>query len=292
MDVSVIIVGYNSRELLRDCIASIEAQTSSVVYEVIVVDNASSDGTADMLRAQFPQVQLVESGYNSGFGVANNLGIEAASGKYLFLLNPDTLLRNNAIKLLLDYAEASDERLGCVGCMLESVDGEPNNSYNNFSTLCNTLGWILSTYVYRLRRTTVKWPGVYGPLDVDFVLGADMFVPRRVLDAIGVFDPRFFMYCEEMDLQRRMALAGYRRTVIPGPRIVHLEGGGEYADNGWSYARRTYSMTSTILYIKKYYNPLAYGFFRVSYALLMTPKILVSNLSGKEKRGLVKLLFS
>ena len=123
MQVSVIIVNFNTRELLRNCLNSIYSQTKDISFEVIVSDNGSVDGSVEMLRSDFPQVILVDNKANLGFGTANNKGLDVAKGEFVFYLNSDTLLLNNAIKIFYDYwKQHESEQLGALGCNL--VDGE------------------------------------------------------------------------------------------------------------------------------------------------------------------------
>ena len=136
MDVSIIIVNYNTKHLLEDCLSSLYALTQSIDFEVIVVDNASSDDSETYITRKFPQVKWINSGENIGFGRANNLGAKYADGKYLFLLNSDTLLLNNAIKAFYDYAEThSEEQIGALGCWL--VDSNHNLYFDQYFVVGN-----------------------------------------------------------------------------------------------------------------------------------------------------------
>lgn len=145
MDISVIIVNYNTKQLLSECLNSIKDKTFGVDYEVIVVDNESKDGSQEMLIKDFPWARLIESGENLGFGKANNLGMSLAKGKYFLLLNSDTLLVNNAIKEFYDYAEANPG-FGALGSVLLGQDNRPCHSYGKFITPGSELKAALSKY--------------------------------------------------------------------------------------------------------------------------------------------------
>ncbi len=229
IDVSVIIVNYNTGELLGQCLDSIRSQTTSVTIEVIVVDNASRDDSVNIVASRYPWVRLIINTENLGFGAANNVGAKAAQGDYLLLLNSDTVLLNDAIGLFA--ADARHRGLtGVTGCLLCDAEGKPSNSFGVFPT---PLGMLVN----RLRmlfflKDRAGHGKISGELAVDFVTGADMFLRRDLYMEIGGFDERFFMYYEETDMQRRIADKGLPNRVIEGPRIVHLVGGGGKAKIG------------------------------------------------------------
>lgn len=291
--VSVIIVTYNTLEITRRCIESIYAHTKGIDFEVIVVDNASSDGS----RREFgtdPRIRYIYSEENLGFGRANNLGMQAANGKYLFLLNSDTLLLNNAVKILYDAAESYGGRLGVMGTILLDKQQRPTHSYGRFITIGNSLSDpIVRTY----RRLMHRKSEIYNPeiprsaIAVEYVSGADMFLPKTIFDATGGFDPDFFMYAEDTEWQYRMAKADYDRIIIPEPRIIHLEGGSDASSRReWSYTRLYNATSSRMLYIRKHCSRIAYLSFRIAYAGIRIPTILVAGYSGRQKIELLKLL--
>lgn len=277
MDVSVIIVNYNTKQLLNECLGTVYKQTKGIRFEVIVVDNASNDGSERFITEHYPQVHWINSGDNHGFGRANNLGAKFATGKYLFLLNSDTLLLNNAIKEFYDYAEAhSDERIGVLGCWLLDKDRKPNNSYGRFPSP-------RSEMQYLLRWTCRKYIlPQSGSNDVDYIIGADMFIRKDVFDSFGGFDSQFFMYYEETDLQYRMARNGYVRRVISTPQIIHLEG-GSFAQKGLTFNRFMMAQRSYKYYISKHYNGIKYIAFRLFLCLIRSTVLFQQGWTGKER---------
>ena len=277
MEVSIIIVSYNTCDLLRNCLISIYRQTQDIEFEVIVVDNDSKDRSQDMLENEFPQVKLVASQENLGFGKANNLGMARAAGKYLFFLNSDTLLQNNAVKLFYDYCRSTNEKVGALGTILRNANGSNIHSYGKFITLKSELKELTAKYLRFLKDKETHHPeDVSFSKEVDYITGADLFVPRYVYEELGGFDPRFFMYCEEVDWQRRMMEAGYKRIIIPGPEIVHLEGGSDVASSTvWSANRLKNIYESKRLYLEKYNRGLKYKSFRVAYIILRIPVIII-----------------
>lgn len=276
MDVSIIIVNYNTCELLRNCLCSIYEHTQNIEFEIIVVDNNSQDGSQKMLNNEFQQVKLINSQENLGFGRANNLGIQHAKGKYLFFLNSDTLLLNNAIKIFHDYCLSSNERIGALGAILKSNNGKNIHSYGNFITMKNELKELISKYLRFLKDKEIHHPdNVINAKGVDYITGADLFVPRNVYEELGGFDPRFFMYCEEVDWQYRMEESGFKRIIISGPEIVHLEGGSDASQsNIWSANRLECIYKSKKLYLGKYNRGVKYRMFKIAYATLRIPIIL------------------
>ena len=227
MDVSIIIVNYNTKPFLADCLNSIYEQTKDISFEVIVSDNGSTDGSIEMLKADFPQVILIENNANLGFGAANNRGLAVAKGKYVFYLNSDTILLNNAVKFFFDYWEKSPEKdcLGALGSNLLAEDEKTiTTSHGCFFNFFGDFKLYVKDWLCLFKpqeNTAQKTEQKFCIGDVDVVIGADLFVRN---DEYAVFDEYFFLYHEETDLQLRLKNAGKRRMLIEGPKIVHLEG--------------------------------------------------------------------
>lgn len=246
MDVSIIIVNYNTKQLLANCLKSIYEQTKDIEFEVIISDNGSTDGSIEMLKKDFPQVILIENNANLGFGAANNRGLTVAQGQYIFYLNSDTILLNNAVKIFFDYWEENGEKekLGALGANLLNADGNIIHSYGDLenindinhkiSTLAHTVYGNSKLYLLNKllkkpipcttsKKTFSEYKGAVG-----YITGADLFLKN---DAAAYYDEHYFMYCEEMDLQYQMAEAGFLRIIIEGPKIIHLEGGSGKKEN-------------------------------------------------------------
>ena len=237
MDVSIIIVNYNTRDLLKNCLISIYKHTTEINFEVIVSDNGSVDGSIEMLKQEFPQVVLIENNANLGFGTANNRGLAVAKGKYIFYLNSDTVLLNNAVKLFYDYWEnsADKESLGALGCNLLDADGKLTHSFESFPSSKKILKDTTFDFLRIVRLTLffflsesfsfTKKPAAqkerkafYGT--VDYIIGADLFLRNN---ESAQFDEEYFLYYEDTDLQRKLAHLGLSRQIIQGPVIQHLE---------------------------------------------------------------------
>lgn len=284
MDISIIIVNYNTKLLLADCLATVFKKTKNVTFEVIVVDNASTDGSEGYIKERFPNVKWISSGENLGFGKANNLGAKYAVGKYLFLLNSDTLLVNNALLLFFEYAENhQQENIGALGSHLLNIDLKSNNSGGCFPTPKSEISYCLK----KLFHCSTTIPNQ--TTSIDFIVGADLFIKRSIFNDLGGFDNNIFMYYEETDLQFRMNKMGLSRILIKGPQIIHLEG-GSFNVNKLSFKRLYMSLQSFNYYIKKHYNLYNRILFRISLILTKTPYILCSSLNYREKVNCIKLI--
>jgi hypothetical protein len=230
LDVSVIIVNYNTRELLRNCLDSIKLRTIGVQYEIIVVDNGSTDGSVEMIEERFREVRLIRNQRNIGFGRANNIAILESSAKYAFLLNSDTVLCNNAIKIFYDFMEQQENNnVFCCGGALSKETGEAAASYGNLPSLREALFAAfglakLMPYYYSRNLSLCVTCLRNAPFVVPYVAGADMFIRRSHLDIVGSFDEDFFLYFEETELSFRQNRRGRCSMIVPDAKIIHLGG--------------------------------------------------------------------
>jgi GT2 family glycosyltransferase len=231
MDVSIIIVNYNTSDLLKGCLKSIYEMTSGVKFEVIVVDNASADKSCEMVKRDFKQVRLVENRSICGFGVSNNIAIRISTAKYVFLLNPDTILLNNAVRIFMDYMEdRAHSDVGCCGGNLFNENITPAvPSYGNYPSIKQIafehsgLSRIFRKY-YGKRIAVSARHIADSVIEVPFVTGADMFIRRSALVRSGIFDEDFFLYYEDAELSFRLNRSGARSVVVPDAKIVHIRG--------------------------------------------------------------------
>lgn len=221
-DVSILIVGYKTKDLVADCIRGLYEHTSGICFEVIFVD-CSDDGSAEMLAKDFPQVRVIENNENLGFGRGNNLVAKHAQSDLLLLLNPDTLIRDNAIAQLFAFAQSKPDA-GAWGGRTMLPDGRIDPG-------CFQTGPGLLTAFFRM--IGLKALGLGGlskgatqPGEVPILTGAYMMVRRDVWEKLGGFDESFFMYCEETDLCVRIRQAGYQIWMTPNSMITHLVGSG------------------------------------------------------------------
>ncbi len=264
MDVSFLIVSWNVRDLLRRALNSILADTRGIEAEIILVDNASRDGTPEMVRAEFPAVQLIANAVNRGFTGGNNQALAVARGRYLFLLNPDTEIMPGATAALLEYARANP-RVGIVGPQLLNPDGSVQSSRRRFPTLATA--FMEST---RLQQWFPRSPWLtrYYILDrpddviqeVDWVVGAAMLVRRQVYEQLGGLDESFFMYSEELDWCYRAKRAGWSVVYFPCARVMHYEG---KSSEQVAAARDIHFHSSKVRFFQKYHGAWQAALLRV-----------------------------
>ena len=226
VDLTVIIVSWNVRELLRRCLESLALARGTM--DVIVVDNASTDGSPDMVRTEFPHAHLVRNDANRGFPAANNQGLSLSQGRTLLLLNPDTEMVGDALATMVSYMDAHPG-VGALGPQLRYPDGSLQSSRRRFPTLGTAL--VESTVVQEwwkdnriLRRYYMSDTPDDAIQPVDWVVGACLLVRREAYEQAGGLDEGFFMYSEEMDWCRRIKGAGWEIVYLPTATVIHHEG--------------------------------------------------------------------
>ena len=262
-DVSIIIVNYKVAPLIVDCVNSIEEKTKRVSYEIIVVDNNSQDNSVSILKENLDErILLIESDMNLGFGKANNLGVQYAKGNYLFFLNPDTILMNDAASILYDYLVTHD-KAGVVGGNLYDKTGM--NTVPSFGKEFNSIAsekknssciGLLRKKLFRKRIIEQRNDFDLGnkPVTVSYVFGADMMMPKAVFNQVQGFDKDFFMYAEEAELQWRISQLGYEIVICPEAKIIHLEGGSTREQSIFNEKQFCMRMNGAMLFFDKVYG--------------------------------------
>lgn len=228
LHVSIIIVSWNTCEITCNCLRSIFDQTSELEYEVIIIDNNSSDNSVAAIEESFPQVQIIANKNNVGFGKANNQGMQIAKGGYFLLINSDTIVLDNAIKKTYDFATKHLEA-GVVGCRVLNSDMSLQPTCYMFPSILNRIIFISGTYkIFKKNRffgrEQMTWWNRDTAKEVDVVTGCFMLLPRKVYEETAGFDERFFMYCEETDWCWRIKNAGWKCLFTPDGVIIHLGG--------------------------------------------------------------------
>ncbi|MEX2189099.1 MAG: glycosyltransferase family 2 protein [Bacteroidota bacterium] len=262
MDLSIIIVSFNTRELLRTCLDSLRAHPSSLVWEIVVVDNGSSDGSADLVEQTYRDVRLIRNSANLGFAAANNIGIRNSTGKYVLLLNSDTEMPASACDDVVRFLKSRGE-IGLAGCTLRNPDGSLQPSVRSFPSVINLISE--SFFLYRIFPRSSLFGRYYmtnfdysKPGQVDWVMGAFLMIHRGVFETIGLLDERFFMFGEEADLCYRAKQAGMATWFFPGVNVVHHWGSS--SKNG--YQRVLWTKGSQLLYFQKHFaGPSRYTLF-------------------------------
>lgn len=291
LDVSIIIVNYNTKELTNDCIESVMCKTSGVNYEIILVDNASIDGSIEFFKEN-KNIKLIASDVNLGFGKANNLGYSKSHGKYIFLLNSDTVLLNNAVKLFYDKMEECDERIACMGCFLQDAEGNRVHSYAEIPTLQNLMveriwggfRWFgLKKMAMDSQERMKNNPSFF---EVGYVTGADLFIRRTAIEKCGLFDPDFFMYYEDPEMEFRYSKNGYQNYIYDKPLIAHLEG------KSFSMSKRKtlIILRSCVLYLSKTSKRWKVVLFRLFLMAKFPYFMLINHFDKTERKEFLKLI--
>lgn len=245
MDVSVVLVNYNTLELTSACIESIVGHTFDLSYEILVVDNASTDGSKSFFEKDL-RIKYIYVDKNLGFGKANNLALRYAQGRNILFLNTDTVLRNNAVKTLSIFLD-SNPQVGACGGNLFNAKGDPAYSYCKwFPSIKDQVDCLFHRVFSRwLYHGSFCFNNTSKPKEVAYVTGADLMVPRKILDECGAFDPHFFLYFEETELCHRIKTNGYKRFSVPEAEIFHFEGS---SINSAGKTKRQYYSASREIY--------------------------------------------
>ncbi|HFK5553727.1 TPA: glycosyltransferase family 2 protein [Elizabethkingia anophelis] len=284
IQVSVIIINYNTREITNNCIESIKKFTKDINYEIILVDNASNDGSIELF-SELKEIVFIQSPQNIGFGKANNLGVKYARGEYILLLNSDTILCSNAIKAMYDFFINNEKELniGVLGCTLVGEDGNENGSGNYFPSLKSIIiekfGGLPILNKFLKPKEFISQVNNENFYKIDYVLGADMFFKKDLFNQVGGFNPEYFMYYEEAEIQRKIYEKSYFNYILKNSKIIHLIAKSSDINNvKASNFKRITVNKSRVEYLKninklKYYKPYEYLFmvliflnFRYSYS--------------------------
>ena len=280
IDLSVIVVNWNTRDLLAQCLDSVFQTAGDLELEVFVVDNASSDGSADMVRERFPQVKLIENHENVGFARANNQAIRESTGQYVLLLNPDTEMRDNALETLVHFMD-EHSWTGAAGAKLINPNGTLQPSCQPAPTLMREL-WRLF-YMDALRpyaRYDLRDGVPETPQEVDIVQGACLLLRREALEQVGSLDEDYFMYTEEMDLCLRLRRKGWKVYWVPQAVVVH-HGGQSTHQVAESMFLQLYA--SKIIYFRKNHGPLSAQLYKLILLASALARLLASPLAWLER---------
>jgi GT2 family glycosyltransferase len=264
-DVSVIIVNWNTRELLASSLTAVFATIHKCSFEVIVVDNGSTDNSPQMVRKQFPQVHLIENQENLGFARANNQAIQQCQGGFILLLNSDAFLREGAIDQMIDFL-LLNRQAGIVGPRLLYPDGRLQKSHGPLPTLASEM---ISLAGFDKMRWPIKKNKLSDPFETGFVSGACMMVRRSLLQEIGLLDEDFFFFSEEIDLCYRARKAGWKVFIVPSAAAVHMEAGS----SGMTPNRRLRLYRGKLRYFAKHYGDTAQSRLYIAMRILTTVKV-------------------
>ncbi len=270
VDVSIILVNWQSEDYLRECIASIYDCTHRVAFEVIVVDNASPSGNVETLKALFPKIKLLKSAKNLGFAGANNLGFRHSAGECVLFLNPDTKLNSPAIDIMMQQMKRLPSA-GIVGCKLLNADlSVQTSSIMRFPGILDA--------IFQIEYLRLRWPKLWGigplfstdeePSEVEVVSGACMLTRREVFEQIGMFSEEYFMYSEDVDLCYHAADAGFKNYYVGSATIVHY--GGTSSPRAWQTAMKT---RSELHFCRKNYGRMYSFLFRIAMIIICSGRL-------------------
>lgn len=288
MDLSVVILNWKVKELLRQCLISVYRETAGLDFEVIVADNDSGDGSAEMVAKEFPQARLIVNDRNLGFAAGNNAGIRVAMGEFVILLNPDTELQDNALEAMVRVMRANPD-VAVLGPTLLNADGSLQPSVRRFPTPLSQALVMLKLHDLFPRLKPVREYFASGfdylaPSSVDQVMGAAFMVRRSAFEKLGLLDERFFIWFEEVDFCRRAVNAGYDVMYTPEARVVHH--GGESFNQVFGPKRQHLLNSSLLKYARKHFGAAAACGLALLYPLSMMLACLAQllGLSGKGRR--------
>jgi hypothetical protein len=263
LDISLILVSFNTREVLRESLQSVAHEQGSLHIEIFVVDNNSRDGSVEMVETEFPYVRVIRSKVNLGFGAANNVALEQTRGRYIVLLNSDAFLTPDSLRLSVEHMDA-DLSVGLAGGRLVGRDYSWQPSARMFPGIVSDFKVMTglaakfpkSRFFGSFDRT---WADPMQPAEVDWVPGAYSIIRSEALAKVGFFDPEFFLYSEEVDLCRRIQRAGYKIMYWPEIVVIHIGGESsrqiktlEMSSAGAQLIR--WRMRSTLLYYRKHHG--------------------------------------
>ena len=242
---SIIVLSYNTEELLANCLRSIYTHLSEKLFELIVVDNASKDGSVVMVKKEFPKVILIQSSENQGFAKGANLGVKKATGKYFLFLNSDAVLEDDKIHQMIEFMNEL-KRASIVGGQLVNTDGTRQRSFGRFYTLSVVFAMLIAGDKGEMwnRKSTES-------REVDWVSGGFMMVRREVFEKLKGFDEGFFMYLEDMELCYRARKAGHAVYFFPKSKVIHLHQG---SSNRAFAIRHIYK--GLVYFYRKHRNPI------------------------------------
>jgi GT2 family glycosyltransferase len=268
VDMSIVLVCWNNKAYLDPCLRSLYDSGLKSSFDVIVVDNGSTDGSQQMLAEKYPQVKLIQNAGNVGLGKASNQGIEATNGRHVLLLNNDTLVNGPALDVLVEYLDAHPE-VGATAGKLLNPDGSFQSGFAPFSTLLEE--FLIVTHIGDL-----LWPGFPSHGDsgqikeTGWMSSACLLVRRAALDKIGLLDESYFIYGDEADLQYRLNKAGWKVVFLPNSSIIHF--GGRSMDR---WKRRKMVYRGKMMFYKKNYGFLSTLLLRILFFVMSLLKLLV-----------------
>ena len=225
IELTISMVNTNNRDLLKACIESVYETTKKVRFEIVVVDNASPDGSVEMVRENFPEVKIVQNDSRRGYGDSHNRALEVSEGEYFLVFNEDMIVLPSALDTMIEVIK-KDKTIGALGCRTLRPDGTLSIPCSNFPNLSRDLFHCFLSRFFPKSRMCIKmnYLNYDEEQDVDVIVGCCMLIPREVINKVGLFDPQFFIYSEEFDVCKRIKNAGWRVHFTPKAEVIHYGG--------------------------------------------------------------------
>ena len=267
MDLSIVIVSWNVKELLKENLKAIYDNTQNVDFEVFVVDNDSHDNTAEMIKKDFQQVRLIENNFNAGFAKANNQAIKKSQGKLVLLLNPDMQVLPGTLEKMVEWMK-QDKKAGVVGCRLIDENKKTVPHVRRFPTFFDQLMIILKVphlFPFVLNKYLMKDFDYDKETEVDSIRGAFFMIKREVIEKVGEMDEQYFLWCEEVDYCKQVKKAGFKIMYNPEVRCINHTG------KSFSQVKRTttqkYFRDSMLKYFKKWHPAWQYYILKITWPI-------------------------
>ncbi len=290
LDLSISIVNWNTRDLLRNCLRSIYETTHQISYEIFVVDNASSDGSYQMIEREFPQVRLLRNEENLGFAQANNQALKRSQGRYILLLNPDTIVLERAFAKMVEFMDGNP-KVGALGPRILNEDRSLQFSCYSFPTI--------STFLFHITHLDTLFPknrlmGKYRMSywdhndirEVDWVTGACLMVRQEVIQRIGLLDEDYFMFSEDLDWCYRIKRLGWKVYYLPKAEVIHLRSQATQRDRE---RMETATHITRLLFFSKHYDVLRVSAIKcllILEILIKTPLLIIFSLFPTKRKSL------
>lgn len=285
---SVIIISFNTADLITRCIESVICNSEDIEHEIIIVDNNSVDNSVAIIKNKFNSIRLIENKRNLGFPKACNQAVTIAKGEYILFLNSDAVLLNNSIRIYHSYMLRNNKegKIGAIGSVLLDQGYNEVHSYANFPSLVNFLKNLIIKPEKNLDSKS-KFDN-RDSFNVDYITGAGLFISTETFLTLGGFDENYFMYFDDSDLQYKMAKNNLERRIINGPRITHLQG-QSYVSG--SLLKRIHTTQSLFYYFKKNRNTIEYTILRLLF-LISIPYLIYKHYRKKDIKNLIKVVIS
>lgn len=265
-DLSIVVVSYNTLGMTKECLASIERNQVGLAMQIIVVDNNSQDGSVAMIKAEFPHVELIENEENRGFAAANNQAFVRCRGRFILLLNSDTIVLDEVLRASVEYLEHHPQ-VGAMGCQVLNPDRTVQSTCSGFPTLARLLAMTLAvdkiSGLFYLDQYLMRWWQRDAEREVEVISGCYLMIRGEILENVGLLDESFFFFGEETDWCRRMREAGWKLVFAPVGRIIHHGGGSVKKLN----FKRDIMLTAATVRLHRKYGSLAAEV--AAYAILM-----------------------